>query len=127
MMPQVTEALDKAREAAFLVQVLESQRNHAANHAAHFQTKANMLEEDNRSLREGIEEMKKQHAQTLSKLEASEKAHAQTSSMLRDAVDLQLKTKTEVDELQTKLAELLAPKVNKKKITIKSSKSKNPN
>ena len=60
MMPTLTEALDRAREAAFMVTVLEHQRNAAANQAAHFQAKANMLDEDNRTLRQGIEDLKKQ-------------------------------------------------------------------
>ena len=74
MMPTLTEALDRAREAAFMVTVLEHQRNAAANQAAHFQAKANMLDEDNRTLRQGIEDLKKQVEILKGQLAAAEAA-----------------------------------------------------
>ena len=83
MMPTLTEALDRAREAAFMVTVLEHQRNAAANQAAHFQAKANMLDEDNRTLRQGIEDLKKQVEILKGQLAAAEAVEAATNMLVK--------------------------------------------
>ena len=87
MMPTLTEALDRAREAAFMVTVLEHQRNAAANQAAHFQAKANMLDEDNRTLRQGIEDLKKQVEILKGQLAAAEAASAATNMLVKSTVE----------------------------------------
>ena len=106
MMPTLTEALDRAREAAFMVTVLEHQRNAAANQAAHFQAKANMLDEDNRTLRQGIEDLKKQVEILKGQLAAAEAAEAATNMLVKSTVE-QLTAVREVrDTLRKELEEV---------------------
>ena len=126
MMPTLTEALDRAREAAFMVTVLEHQRNAAANQAAHFQAKANMLDEDNRTLRQGIEDLKKQVEILKGQLAAAEaatnmlvKSTVEQLTAVREGRDTLRKELEEVkqqkDLLSKQLSEAQSPKPTPKK------------
>lgn len=109
MMPTLTEALDRAREAAFMVTVLEHQRNAAANQAAHFQAKANMLDEDNRTLRQGIEDLKKQVEilkGQLAAAEAAEAAEAATNMLVKSTVEQLTAVREDRDTLRKELEEV---------------------
>ena len=103
MMPTLTEALDRAREAAFMVTVLEHQRNAAANQAAHFQAKANMLDEDNRTLRQGIEDLKKQVEILKGQLAAAEAAEAATNMLVKSTVEQLTAVREDRDTLRKEL------------------------
>lgn len=103
MMPTLTEALDRAREAAFMVTVLEHQRNAAANQAAHFQAKANMLDEDNRTLRQGIEDLKKQVEILKGQLAAAEAA---TNMLVKSTVEQLTAVREDRDTLRKELEEV---------------------
>lgn len=126
MMPTLTEALDRAREAAFMVTVLEHQRNAAANQAAHFQAKANMLDEDNRTLRQGIEDLKKQVEILKGQLATAEavdnmlvKSTVEQLTAVREDRDTLRKELEEVkqqkDLLSKQLSEAQSPKPTPKK------------
>ena len=106
MMPTLTEALDRAREAAFMVTVLEHQRNAAANQAAHFQAKANMLDEDNRTLRQGIEDLKKQVEILKGQLAAAEAASAATNRLVKSTVEQLTAVREDRDTLRKELEEV---------------------
>ena len=106
MMPTLTEALDRAREAAFMVTVLEHQRNAAANQAAHFQAKANMLDEDNRTLRQGIEDLKKQVEILKGQLAAAEAVEAATNMLVKSAVEQLTAVREDRDTLRKELEEV---------------------
>ena len=106
MMPTLTEALDRAREAAFMVTVLEHQRNAAANQAAHFQAKANMLDEDNRTLRQGIEDLKKQVEILKGQLAAAEAAEAATNRLVISTVEQLTAVREDRDTLRKELEEV---------------------
>ena len=106
MMPTLTEALDRAREAAFMVTVLEQQRNAAANQAAHFQAKANMLDEDNRTLRQGIEDLKKQVEILKGQLAAAEAAEAATNMLVKSTVEQLTAVRKDRDTLRKELEEV---------------------
>lgn len=106
MMPTLTEALDRAREAAFMVTVLEHQRNAAANQAAHFQAKANMLDEDNRTLRQGIEDLKKQVESLKGQLATAEAAEAATSRLVKSTVEQLTAVREDRDTLRKELEEV---------------------
>lgn len=106
MMPTLTEALDRAREAAFMVTVLEHQRNAAANQAAHFQAKANMLDEDNRTLRQGIEDLKKQVEILKGQLAAAEAASAATNMLVKSTVEQLTAVREDRDTLRKELEEV---------------------
>ena len=106
MMPTLTEALDRAREAAFMVTVLEHQRNAAANQAAHFQAKANMLDEDNRTLRQGIEDLKKQVEILKGQLAAAEAASAATNMLVKSTVEQLTTVREDRDTLRKELEEV---------------------
>ena len=106
MMPTLTEALDRAREAAFMVTVLEQQRNAAANQAAHFQAKANMLDEDNRTLRQGIEDLKKQVEILKGQLAAAEAAEAATNMLVKSTVEQLTAVREDRDTLRKELEEV---------------------
>lgn len=103
MMPTLTEALDRAREAAFMVTVLEHQRNAAANQAAHFQAKANMLDEDNRTLRQGIEDLKKQVESLKGQLATAEAA---TNRLVKSTVEQLTAVREDRDTLRKELEEV---------------------
>ena len=106
MMPTLTEALDRAREAAFMVTVLEHQRNAAANQAAHFQAKANMLDEDNRTLRQGIEDLKKQVEILRGQLATAEAAEAATNMLVKSTVEQLTAVREDRDSLRKELEEV---------------------
>ena len=106
MMPTLTDALDRAREAAFMVTVLEHQRNAAANQAAHFQAKANMLDEDNRTLRQGIEDLKKQVESLKGQLAAAEAAEAATNMLVKSTVEQLTAVREDRDTLRKELEEV---------------------
>ena len=106
MMPTLTEALDRAREAAFMVTVLEQQRNAAANQAAHFQAKANMLDEDNRTLRQGIEDLKKQVESLKGQLATAEAAEAATNMLVKSTVEQLTAVREDRDTLRKELEEV---------------------
>ena len=106
MMPTLTEALDRAREAAFMVTVLEHQRNAAANQAAHFQAKANMLDEDNRTLRQGIEDLKKQVEILKGQLATAEAAEAATNMLVKSTVEQLTAVREDRDTLRKELEEV---------------------
>lgn len=106
MMPTLTGALDRAREAAFMVTVLEHQRNAAANQAAHFQAKANMLDEDNRTLRQGIEDLKKQVEILKGQLAAAEAASAATNMLVKSTVEQLTAVREDRDTLRKELEEV---------------------
>lgn len=106
MMPTLTGALDRAREAAFMVTVLEHQRNAAANQAAHFQAKANMLDEDNRTLRQGIEDLKKQVEILKGQLAAAEAAEAATNMLVKSTVEQLTAVREDRDTLRKELEEV---------------------
>lgn len=106
MMPTLTEALDRAREAAFMVTVLEHQRNAAANQAAHFQAKANMLDEDNRTLRQGIEDLKKQVEILKGQLAAAEAVEAATNMLVISTVEQLTAVREDRDTLRKELEEV---------------------
>ena len=106
MMPTLTEALDRAREAAFMVTVLEHQRNAAANQAAHFQAKANMLDEDNRTLRQGIEDLKKQVESLKGQLATAEAAEAATNRLVISTVEQLTAVREDRDTLRKELEEV---------------------
>lgn len=106
MMPTLTEALDRAREAAFMVTVLEHQRNAAANQAAHFQAKANMLDEDNRTLRQGIEDLKKQVESLKGQLAVAEVAEAATNMLVKSTVEQLIAVREDRDTLRKELEEV---------------------
>lgn len=106
MMPTLTEALDRAREAAFMVTVLEHQRNAAANQAAHFQAKANMLDEDNRTLRQGIEDLKKQVESLKGQLATAEAAEAATNRLVKSTVEQLTAVREDRDTLRKELEEV---------------------
>ena len=106
MMPTLTGALDRAREAAFMVTVLEHQRNAAANQAAHFQAKANMLDEDNRTLRQGIEDLKKQVEILKGQLAAAEAVEAATNMMVISTVEQLTAVREDRDTLRKELEEV---------------------
>lgn len=106
MMPTLTEALDRAREAAFMVTVLEHQRNAAANQAAHFQAKANMLDEDNRTLRQGIEDSKKQVEILKGQLASAEVAEAATNRLVKSTVEQLTAVREDRDTLRKELEEV---------------------
>ena len=106
MMPTLTEALDRAREAAFMVTVLEHQRNAAANQAAHFQAKANMLDEDNRTLRQGIEDLKKQVEILKGQLAKAEAAEAATNRLVISTVEQLTAVREDRDTLRKELEEV---------------------
>ena len=106
MMPTLTEALDRAREAAFMVTVLEHQRNAAANQAAHFQAKANMLDEDNRTLRQGIEDLKKQVESLKGQLATAEAAEAATNMLVKSTVEQLTAVREDRDTLRKELEEV---------------------
>ena len=106
MMPTLTEALDRAREAAFMVTVLEHQRNAAANQAAHFQAKANMLDEDNRTLRQGIEDLKKQVEILKGQLASAEAASAATNMLVKSTVEQLTAVREDRDTLRKELEEV---------------------
>ena len=106
MMPTLTEAPDRAREAAFMVTVLEHQRNAAANQAAHFQAKANMLDEDNRTLRQGIEDLKKQVEILKGQLAAAEAAEAATNMLVKSTVEQLTAVREDRDTLRKELEEV---------------------
>ena len=106
MMPTLTEALDRAREAAFMVTVLEHQRNAAANQAAHFQAKANMLDEDNRTLRQGIEDLKKQVEILKGQLAAAEAVEAATNMLVKSTVEQLTAVREDRDTLRKELEEV---------------------
>lgn len=106
MMPTLTGALDRAREAAFMVTVLEHQRNAAANQAAHFQAKANMLDEDNRTLRQGIEDLKKQVEILKGQLAAAEAAEAATNRLVKSTVEQLTAVREDRDTLRKELEEV---------------------
>ena len=106
MMPTLTGALDRAREAAFMVTVLEHQRNAAANQAAHFQAKANMLDEDNRTLRQGIEDLKKQVESLKGQLASAEVAEAATNRLVKSTVEQLTAVREDRDTLRKELEEV---------------------
>ena len=106
MMPTLTGALDRAREAAFMVTVLEHQRNAAANQAAHFQAKANMLDEDNRTLRQGIEDLKKQVEILKGQLATAEVAEAATNRLVKSTVEQLTAVREDRDTLRKELEEV---------------------
>ena len=106
MMPTLTGALDRAREAAFMVTVLEHQRNAAANQAAHFQAKANMLDEDNRTLRQGIEDLKKQAESLKGQLASAEVAEAATNRLVKSTVEQLTAVREDRDTLRKELEEV---------------------
>ena len=106
MMPTLTGALDRAREAAFMVTVLEHQRNAAANQAAHFQAKANMLDEDNRTLRQGIEDLKKQVEILKGQLASAEVAEAATNRLVKSTVEQLTAVREDRDTLRKELEEV---------------------
>ena len=106
MMPTLTEALDRAREAAFMVTVLEHQRNAAANQAAHFQAKANMLDEDNRTLRQGIEDLKKQVEILKGPIEGAAAQVAATNTLVKSAVEQLTAVREDRDTLRKELEEV---------------------
>lgn len=106
MMPTLTEALDRAREAAFMVTVLEHQRNAAANQAAHFQAKANMLDEDNRTLRQGIEDLKKQVEILKGQLAMAEAAEAVDNMLVKSTVEQLTAVREDRDTLRKELEEV---------------------
>lgn len=106
MMPTLTGALDRAREAAFMVTVLEHQRNAAANQAAHFQAKANMLDEDNRTLRQGIEDLKKQVEILKGQLATAEAAEAATNMLVKSTVEQLTAVREDRDTLRKELEEV---------------------
>ncbi len=106
MMPTLTEALDRAREAAFMVTVLEHQRNAAANQAAHFQAKANMLDEDNRTLRQGIEDLKKQVEILKGQLATAEAAEAVDNMLVKSTVEQLTAVREDRDTLRKELEEV---------------------
>ena len=106
MMPTLTEALDRAREAAFMVTVLEHQRNAAANQAAHFQAKANMLDEDNRTLRQGIEDLKKQVEILKGQLATAEAVEAATNMLVKSTVGQLTAVREDRDTLRKELEEV---------------------
>ena len=106
MMPTLTGALDRAREAAFMVTVLEHQRNAAANQAAHFQAKANMLDEDNRTLRQGIEDLKKQVESLKGQLATAEAAEAATNRLVKSTVEQLTAVREDRDTLRKELEEV---------------------
>ena len=106
MMPTLTGALDRAREAAFMVTVLEHQRNAAANQAAHFQAKANMLDEDNRTLRQGIEDLKKQAESLKGQLASAEVAEAATNMLVKSTVEQLTAVREDRDTLRKELEEV---------------------
>ena len=106
MMPTLTGALDRAREAAFMVTVLEHQRNAAANQAAHFQAKANMLDEDNRTLRQGIEDLKKQVEILKGQLATAEAAEAATNRLVKSTVEQLTAVREDRDTLRKELEEV---------------------
>lgn len=106
MMPTLTEALDRAREAAFMVTVLEHQRNAAANQAAHFQAKANMLDEDNRTLRQGIEDLKKQVEILKGPIEGAAAQVAATNMLVKSAVEQLTAVREDRDTLRKELEEV---------------------
>ena len=106
MMPTLTEALDRAREAAFMVTVLEHQRNAAANQAAHFQAKANMLDEDNRTLRQGIEDLKKQVEILRGQLATAEAVEAATNMLVKSTVEQLTAVREDRDTLRKELEEV---------------------
>lgn len=106
MMPTLAEALDRAREAAFMVTVLEHQRNAAANQAAHFQAKANMLDEDNRTLRQGIEDLKKQVEILKGQLATAEAAEAATNMLVKSTVEQLTAVREDRDTLRKELEEV---------------------
>lgn len=106
MMPTLTEALDRAREAAFMVTVLEHQRNAAANQAAHFQAKANILDEDNRTLRQGIEDLKKQVESLKGQLATAEAAEAATNMLVKSTVEQLTAVREDRDTLRKELEEV---------------------
>ena len=106
MMPTLTEALDRAREAAFMVTVLEHQRNAAANQAAHFQAKANMLDEDNRTLRQGIEDLKKQVEILKGQLATAEAVEAATNRLVKSTVEQLTAVREDRDTLRKELEEV---------------------
>lgn len=106
MMPTLTEALDRAREAAFMVTVLEHQRNAAANQAAHFQAKANMLDEDNRTLRQGIEDLKKQVESLKGQHATAEAVEAATNRLVKSTVEQLTAVREDRDTLRKELEEV---------------------
>ena len=106
MMPTLTEALDRAREAAFMVTVLEHQRNAAANQAAHFQAKANMLDEDNRTLRQGIEDLKKQVESLKGQLATAEATEAVDNMLVKSTVEQLTAVREDRDTLRKELEEV---------------------
>ena len=106
MMPTLTEALDRAREAAFMVTVLEHQRNAAANQAAHFQAKANMLDEDNRTLRQGIEDLKKQVEILKGQLATAEATEAVDNMLVKSTVEQLTAVREDRDTLRKELEEV---------------------
>ena len=109
-----------------MVTVLEHQRNAAANQAAHFQAKANMLDEDNRTLRQGIEDLKKQVEILKGQLAAAEaatnmlvKSTVEQLTAVREGRDTLRKELEEVkqqkDLLSKQLSEAQSPKPTPKK------------
>ena len=109
-----------------MVTVLEHQRNAAANQAAHFQAKANMLDEDNRTLRQGIEDLKKQVEILKGQLATAEavdnmlvKSTVEQLTAVREDRDTLRKELEEVkqqkDLLSKQLSEAQSPKPTPKK------------
>lgn len=126
MMPTLTEALDRAREAAFMVTVLEHQRNAAANQAAHFQAKANMLDEDNRTLRQGIEDLKKQVEILKGQLAAAEAAEAATNMLVKSTVEQLTAVREDRDTLRKELEEVKQQKDLSKQLSEAQSPQPTP-
>ena len=89
-----------------MVTVLEHQRNAAANQAAHFQAKANMLDEDNRTLRQGIEDLKKQVEILKGQLAAAEAAEAATNMLVKSTVEQLTAVREDRDTLRKELEEV---------------------
>lgn len=126
MMPTLTEALDRAREAAFMVTVLEHQRNAAANQAAHFQAKANMLDEDNRTLRQGIEDLKKQVEILKGQLAAAEAVEAATNMLVKSTVEQLTAVREDRDTLRKELEEVKQQKDLSKQLSEAQSPKPTP-
>lgn len=89
-----------------MVTVLEHQRNAAANQAAHFQAKANMLDEDNRTLRQGIEDLKKQVEILKGQLATAEAAEAVDNMLVKSTVEQLTAVREDRDTLRKELEEV---------------------
>jgi chromosome segregation ATPase len=89
-----------------MVTVLEHQRNAAANQAAHFQAKANMLDEDNRTLRQGIEDLKKQVEAQKSQITVAGITETETNRLVKSTVEQLTAVRKDCDTLRKELEEV---------------------